>query len=102
MGQGGETEQGTYTRLLTAIGDYRRHHRVGPDLLGPRPQGIDGQEWDHLTDAVDLYTHARVQHRLEQLRTRTQAERAVLLPATSPLRQPPPGTDGPSRRSPTR
>ncbi|MFG3207376.1 MobF family relaxase [Streptomyces sp. NPDC048192] len=98
-----EAEQRTYTRLLTAIGDYRRrHHRAGPDLLGPRPQGLDGDEWDHLTDAIDLYTHARVQHRLEQLRTRTQAERAVLLPPTSPLRQPPPGPDSPGRRIPTR
>ncbi|WP_330342642.1 MobF family relaxase [Streptomyces sp. NBC_00557] len=102
-GEDDEDEQRIYTRLLTAIGDYRRrHHRAGPDLLGPRPHGVDGQEWDHLTDALDLYTHARVQHRLEQLRNRTQAERAVLLPTTSPLRQPPPDTDGPGRRTPAR
>ncbi|MEU9446225.1 hypothetical protein AB0D42_36280 [Streptomyces sp. NPDC048304] len=97
-----EDEQRTYTRLLTAISEYRRHHLAGPDLLGPRPQGLDTDEWDHLTDATDLYTHARVLRRLEQLRARTQAERAVLLPPTSPLRQPSPGTDGPGRRTPAR
>ncbi|CAL9677122.1 hypothetical protein SUDANB105_08023 [Streptomyces sp. enrichment culture] len=98
-----EDEQRTYTRLLTAISDYRRrHHRAGPDILGPRPAGLDGEEWDHLTDAIDLYTHARVQHRLEQIRARTAAERAALLPPTSPLRQSPPDTHRPSHRSPTR
>ncbi|OKJ80705.1 hypothetical protein AMK32_23280 [Streptomyces sp. CB01883] len=99
-----EDEQRTYTKLLTAISDYRRrHHRAGPDILGPRPAGLDGEEWDHLTDAIDLYTHARVQRRLEQMRARTVAERAVLLPANSPLRQPPPSpTSGPGHRPPTR
>ncbi|MGW3361218.1 AAA family ATPase [Streptomyces bungoensis] len=103
-GEDDEDEQRTYTRLLTAIGDYRRrHHRAGPDVLGPRPAGLDGEEWDHLTDAIDLYTHARVQHRLEQIRARTTAERAALLPPTSPLRrQPPPDTDRPGHRPPTR
>jgi hypothetical protein len=38
-GEDDEDEQRTYTRLLTAIGDYRRrHHRAGPDVLGPRPK----------------------------------------------------------------
>ncbi|MEU7306133.1 MobF family relaxase [Streptomyces sp. NPDC007206] len=98
-----EDEQRTYTRLLTAIGDYRRrHHRAGPDVLGPRPQGLDGEEWDHLTDAIDLYTHARVQRRLEQMKARTAAERAALLAPTSPLRQPPPDTHRPGHRPPTR
>ncbi|MFI1840452.1 hypothetical protein [Streptomyces olivaceoviridis] len=51
-----EDEQRTYTRLLTAISDYRRrHHRAGPGILGPRPAGLGGEEWDHLTDAIDLY-----------------------------------------------
>ncbi|MFD9216483.1 hypothetical protein ACFVY9_25975 [Streptomyces sp. NPDC059544] len=69
-----EDEQRTYTKLLTAIGDYRRrHHRAVPDVLGPRPASLDGEECDHLTDAIDLYTHARVQRRLEQLRARTAA-----------------------------
>ncbi|WP_331725947.1 MobF family relaxase [Streptomyces sp. NBC_00470] len=86
-----EDEQRTYTKLLTAISDYRRrHHRAGPDILGPRPPGRDGDEWDHLTDAIDLYTHARVARRLERLRDHTATERAALLPPTSPLRQPPP------------
>ncbi|MEU9553694.1 hypothetical protein AB0D88_32300 [Streptomyces werraensis] len=95
-----EDEQRTYTRLLTAISDYRRrHHRAGPDVLGPRPAGLDGEEWDHLTDAIDLYTHARVQRRLEQIRARTTAQ----LPPTSPLRQqPPPDTNRPGPRSPGR
>ncbi|MFF2205185.1 MobF family relaxase [Streptomyces sp. NPDC058145] len=100
-----EDEQHAYTRLLTAIGDYRRrrHHRDGPDVLGPRPQGLDGEAWDHLTNAIDLYTHARVRHRLEQIRRRTAAERATLLPPTSPLRrQPSMPIDGPGRRPPTR
>ncbi|MER6038351.1 hypothetical protein ABT133_31330 [Streptomyces sp. NPDC001835] len=103
-GEDDEDEQRAYTRLLTAIGDYRRrHHRAGPDVLGPRPAGLDGEEWDHLTDAIDLYTHARVQHRLKQMRARTTAERAALLPPTSPLRQqPPPDTNQPGRRPPTR
>ncbi|MFE5407094.1 MobF family relaxase [Streptomyces sp. NPDC056580] len=103
-GKDDEDEQQSYTRLLTAISDYRRrHHRAGPDVLGPRPAGLDGEDWDHLTDAIDLYTHARVQHRLEQMRARTTAERAALLPPTSPLRQePPPPTSGPGHRPPTR
>ncbi|MEW2258244.1 hypothetical protein [Streptomyces sp. NPDC047869] len=73
-----EDEQQAYTNLLTAIGDYRRrHHRAGPDIFGPRTQGLDGDEWDHLTDAIDLYTHARVRYCLEQLSQRTTAERAT-------------------------
>ncbi|MFI5867128.1 MobF family relaxase [Streptomyces sp. NPDC051546] len=103
-GEDDEDEQRTYTRLLTAIGDYRRrHHRAGPDVLGPRPPGLDGEEWDHLTDAIDLYTHARVERRLEAMRARTAAQRAALLPPTSPLRQQtPPDTNRPGPRPPTR
>ncbi|MFH8260532.1 MobF family relaxase [Streptomyces roseolus] len=103
-GEDDEDEQRTYTRLLTAISDYRRrHHRAGPDVLGPRPAGLDGEEWDHLTDAIDLYTHARVERRLEQMRARTTAQRAALLPPTSPLlQQPPPDTNRPGHRPPTR
>ncbi|MFJ3575923.1 MobF family relaxase [Streptomyces rubiginosohelvolus] len=103
-GDDDEDEQRTYTRLLTALGDYRRrHHRAGPDTLGPRPPGLDAEEWDHLTDAIDLYTHARVQSRLEQLQARTATTRAALLPPTSPLRrQPPPGTNSPGHQPPTR
>ncbi|MCX4826947.1 relaxase domain-containing protein [Streptomyces sp. NBC_01142] len=103
-GEDDEDEQRTYTKLLTAIGDYRRrHHRAGPDVMGPRPAGLDGEEWDHLTDAIDLYTHARVERRLEQIRERTAAERAALLPPTSPLRQqPPPEAHRPGHRPPTR
>ncbi|MEV4868517.1 MobF family relaxase [Streptomyces syringium] len=103
-GEDDEDEQRTYTKLLTAIGDYRRrHHRAGPDVLGPRPAGLDAEEWDHLTDAIDLYTHARVERRLEQMRTRTAAERAAVLPPTSPLRQqPPPDTRRAGRQPPAR
>ncbi|MFC8019073.1 MobF family relaxase [[Kitasatospora] papulosa] len=103
-GEDDEDEQRTYTKLLTAIGDYRRrHHRAGPDVLGPRPAGLDSEEWDHLTDAIDLYTHARVERRLEEMRARTAATRAALLPPTSPLRQqPPPDTNRPGHRPPTR
>ncbi|WP_331725298.1 MobF family relaxase [Streptomyces zaomyceticus] len=103
-GEDDEDEQRTYTKLLTAIGDYRRrHHRAGPDVLGPRPAGLDGEEWDHLTDAIDLYTHARVERRLEQMRARTATQRAALLPPTSPLRQPhPPAAQPPTRRPPSR
>ncbi|MFD7861593.1 MobF family relaxase [Streptomyces sp. NPDC059783] len=103
-GQNDEDEQRAYTKLLTAIGDYRRrYHRAGPDVLGPRPAGLDGEEWDHLTDAIDLYTHARIEHRLEQMRARTAAQRAALLPPTSPLRQqPPPGTSRSGPQPPTR
>ncbi|MFJ5817336.1 MobF family relaxase [Streptomyces sp. NPDC093108] len=103
-GEDDEDERRTYTKLLTGIGDYRRrHHRAGPDILGPRPPGLDGEEWDHLTDAIDLYTHARVERRLEQMRARTAADRAALLPPTSTLRQqPPPGTHRPGHRPPTR
>lgn len=103
-GENDEDEQHTYTKLLTAIGDYRRrHHRAGPDVLGPRPVGPDSEEWDHLTDAIDLYTHARVQHRLEDLRARTAAERTALLPPTSPLHpQPPDSPHRPGQRPSTR
>ncbi|WP_372412241.1 ATP-dependent RecD-like DNA helicase [Streptomyces luteireticuli] len=98
-----EDEQRTYTRLLTAIGDYRRHHRAGPDLLGPRPPGLEGEEWDHLTDAIDLYTHARVTRRLEEIRARASAERAALLPPAAPLHPPPaPAVNRPGSRPPTR
>ncbi|MEU5241680.1 MobF family relaxase [Streptomyces lydicus] len=100
-GEDDEDEQHTYTKLLTAISDYRRrHHRAGPDILGPRPQGLDSEEWDHLTDAIDLYTHARIQRRLEQMRARTTAERTALLPPTSPLRQPLPDPHQPGHRPP--
>ncbi|MBW3709778.1 hypothetical protein DTB58_39205, partial [Streptomyces griseus] len=103
-GDDDEDEQRTYTKLLTAIGDYRRrHHRAGPDVLGPRPAGLHGEEWDHLTDAIDLYTHARVERRLEQIRARTAAQRAALLPQAPPLRpQQPPDTDRTGHRPPTR
>ncbi|MFC8784944.1 hypothetical protein [Streptomyces nigra] len=102
-GEDDEDEQRAFTRLLTAIGDYRRrHHRAGPDVLGPRPAGLDGEEWDHLTDAIDLYTHARVQRRLEQIRARTTAERAALLPASSPLHPQLPETTRPAPGSPGR
>ncbi|MFE4682783.1 hypothetical protein ACFRNJ_18395 [Streptomyces sp. NPDC056721] len=98
-----EDEQRTYTKLLTAIGDYRRrHHCAGPDVLGPRPAGLDGDDWDHLANAIDLYTHTRVERRLEHTRARTDAERAALLPPTSPLRQAPPGTHRPGHRPPRR
>ncbi|MFE9924881.1 hypothetical protein ACFYQA_25935 [Streptomyces sp. NPDC005774] len=77
-GEDEEDEQHAYLKLLTAISDYRRrHHRVGPDLLGSRPHGPGGEEWDHLTDALDLYTHARVQRRLEQMGPCTAAERCA-------------------------
>jgi hypothetical protein len=101
-GEDDEAEQRTYTKLLTAIGDYRRrHHRAGHDILGPRPAGLDGEDWDHLTDAIDLYTHARVERRVEDMRARTTAQRAVLLPPNSPLRQqPPPDTNRPGHRPP--
>lgn len=103
-GEDDEDEQRTYTKLLTAIGDYRRrYHRAGPDVLGPRPAGLDGEEWDHLTDAIDLYTHARVEHRLEQMRKRTAAARAaVLAPATPLSEQPRPDTHRPGHRPATR
>src|SRR5690606_32238414 len=103
-GEDDEDEQRTYTKLLTAIGGYRRrHHRAGPDVLGPRPAGLDGEEWGHLTDARDLYTHARVAPPLEEMRARTAATRAALLPPTSPLRQQPsPDTNRPGHRPPTR
>lgn len=103
-GEDDEDEQHAYTKLLTAISDYRRrHNRAGPDMLGPRPADLyGGEEWDHLTDATDLYTHARVARRLEQMRARTTATRAALLPPTSPLHpQSPPGTT-PGHRPPTR
>ncbi|MGX1886793.1 MobF family relaxase [Streptomyces sp. NPDC055287] len=102
-GEDAEDEQRTWTRLITVITDYRRrHHRAGPDVLGPRPQGLAGEEWDHVTDAIDLYTHARVERRLEQMRARTAAARAALLPPTSPLHaQPQPDTHRPGHRPPT-
>ncbi|MFF8431743.1 MobF family relaxase [Streptomyces sp. NPDC016566] len=87
-GDDDENEQRTWMRLVSALSDYRRrHHRAGLDILGPRPAGLDSEEWDHLTDAIDLYTRARIERRLEQLRERTTATRAALLPSTSPLRE---------------
>jgi hypothetical protein len=44
----------------------------------------------------------RVQSRLDEMHRRTTAERAALLPPTSPLRQPPPDTNAPGHRLPTR
>ncbi|MEU1707568.1 hypothetical protein ABZ478_19465 [Streptomyces sp. NPDC005706] len=102
-GEDDEDEQHAYTRLLTAIGDYRRrHHRAGPDVLGPRPRGLDGDDFDHLTDAIDFYTHARVRRCLEQMRRRTTADRALLLPPTSPLSRPLPQEHRPGQLPPTR
>ncbi|MFJ3214287.1 hypothetical protein [Streptomyces flaveolus] len=102
-GEDDEDEQRTYTKLLTAIGGYRRrHHRAGPDVLGPRPAGLEAEEWDHLTDAIDLYTHARVARRLEQMQARTEAERAAVLPPPSPLRRQPPSQAPRSGRPPAR
>ncbi|MEU1596663.1 AAA family ATPase [Streptomyces sp. NPDC005708] len=103
-GEDDEDEQHTWMRLITALSDYRRrHHRAGPDILGPRPRGLDGEEWDHLTDAIDLYTRARIERRLEQMRERTAAARAALLPPGAPLREHT-GTDTarPGQRPPTR
>ncbi|AEY86882.1 hypothetical protein SHJG_1607 [Streptomyces hygroscopicus subsp. jinggangensis 5008] len=88
-----ENEQHTYTKLLIATGGYRRrHHRAGPDILDPRPAGLNSENWDLLTDAIDQYTHARVRRRLEQTRTRTAAEPATLCPhpTPAPIRAPPP------------
>jgi len=103
-GEDDEDEQHAYTRLITAVADYRRrHHRAGPDLLGPRPPGQDGQEWDHLTDALDLYTRARIEHRLEEMRQRTAQARAALGPSAGPARtQPDPDTNRHGPRPPTR
>jgi AAA domain len=89
-GHDDEAEQHVYTHLLAALSDYRsRHHRAGADILGPRPAGAIGEEWDHLTDAIDLYTRARIEHRLEELRARTAARTTDLQPP-SPLRRQPP------------
>ncbi|WP_406291613.1 MobF family relaxase [Streptomyces sp. NBC_00624] len=102
-GEDDEDEQLTYTKLLTAISDYRRRHpQAGPDVLGPRPQGLDSEEWDLLTDAMDLYTRARVERRLEQMRVRAAAARAAVLPPTSPRHQPPaPGSQQPHYQRPS-
>lgn len=38
-GEDDEDEQHAYTRLLTAVSDYRcRHHRAGPDASAPARQ----------------------------------------------------------------
>ncbi|MGW9032516.1 ATP-dependent DNA helicase, partial [Streptomyces sp. NPDC055722] len=103
-GEDDESEQHTWQRLITALSDYRRrHHRAGPDILGPRPRSLNGEEWDHLTDAIDLYTRARIERRLEQMRERNAAARAAVLPPGAPLRERP-GTDTarPGHRPPTR
>ncbi|WP_159052612.1 hypothetical protein [Streptomyces bungoensis] len=64
---------------------------------------MDGEEWGHLTDAIDLYTHARVQTAWNRCGPQPPAERAALLPPISPLRQPPPpDTNQPGHRPPTR
>ncbi|GAA2447771.1 hypothetical protein GCM10010405_33980 [Streptomyces macrosporus] len=101
-----ETEHRTYLRLLTAVGDYRRrHHHAGPDPLGPRPSGTAGEEWDHLVDALDLYTRARIERRLERLRERTTAARAATAPPaplSNPALHPDPHQLAPAPRSPTR
>ncbi|WP_277347755.1 MobF family relaxase [Streptomyces barkulensis] len=83
-----ETEHRTYTQLITAINDYRRRHQLTtPDILGPRPAGLAGEEWDHLTDAIDLYTRARIERRLEQIRIRTALTRTEPPPSTTPPRK---------------
>ncbi|MFE7779432.1 hypothetical protein ACFU5O_37370, partial [Streptomyces sp. NPDC057445] len=98
-GQDDEDEQRTWMRVITAVSDYRRrHHRAGPDLLGPRPPGLDGQEWDHLTDAIDLYTHARITRRLEQIREHHRHPRSP--PAAHLAAAPPARTGQPRARPP--
>ncbi|MFD0427402.1 hypothetical protein ACFQ60_02265 [Streptomyces zhihengii] len=84
-GKDDEDEQRTFTALITTLSDYRRrHHRAGHDILGPRPEGLAGEEWDHLTNAIDLYTHACVARRLKQIRERTAAARTALKPRPCP------------------
>ncbi|MGW3361073.1 hypothetical protein ACWDFL_37805 [Streptomyces bungoensis] len=53
-----------------------------PKSWAQRPHGLDGDDWEHLTDAIDFDTHARVRRRLEQMRQRTVAE-------PPPCRRPP-------------
>ncbi|MGW8995021.1 MobF family relaxase [Streptomyces zhihengii] len=103
-GKDDEDEQRTFTALITTLSDYRRrHHVAGPDILGPRPEGFAGEEWDHLTNAIDLYTHACVARRLEQIRERNAAARTALKPPTSPLHQQPrPDNHRPRPQRPTR
>ncbi|WP_326580813.1 relaxase domain-containing protein [Actinacidiphila glaucinigra] len=98
-GQDSAADEHTYTRLVIAIADYRRRHDdAGLDILGRRPTDDSAREWEELTNALNRYTHTRVQARLNALRRR-KAGSLPLQPAPAPRPPgPPPWAQGPDTR----
>jgi hypothetical protein len=74
------SQQTLYTDLLTAIGQWRqRHHLTGDEPLGDTPPDeSERTQWQHLTDALELYQTSRVQDRLAKIRARRLEDRARL------------------------
>ncbi|MGY0466784.1 MobF family relaxase (plasmid) [Kitasatospora sp. cg17-2] len=96
-------QQHLYRRLVAAVADWRlRQGITGTDPLGPPPDSDRATEWQHLSNALDLYRTARITDRLQLLRVRREADRARLEAAAKQAAQAgadtPPGP--PPRRAP--
>ncbi|MFD5921715.1 MobF family relaxase [Kitasatospora sp. NPDC058201] len=105
-------QQHLYRRLVTDIAHWRLRHGVtGTDPLGPPPDRGPGQEWTHLSQALDLYRTARITDRLHLLRVRREEDRerlqtaaqqaaqaAARTPASPPSRPVPGAKSGRPRR----
>ncbi|WP_405021274.1 hypothetical protein OHV05_34585 [Kitasatospora sp. NBC_00070] len=71
--------QHLYRRLVTAVADWRlRQGITGTDPLGQAPKTTAPPEWQHLSQALDLYRTARITDRLQLLRVRREADRERL------------------------
>ncbi|MFD9566142.1 hypothetical protein ACFWA7_29240, partial [Streptomyces sp. NPDC059994] len=63
-----EDQQHLWIRLTHHISDWRkRRHHSGTDPLGPRPSDAAATEWQHLSEALNHYRHARITQRLTAL-----------------------------------
>jgi hypothetical protein len=103
-----EDQQALFTNLVAALADWRQRHYVpGDDPLGPEPAlEQDRPEWQHLTQALELYQQSRIQDRLALIRARRSSDRARLDNVTRETaeranRRPrPPGRPGTGRKRP--
>ncbi|MFI1177663.1 hypothetical protein [Streptomyces melanogenes] len=92
-----EDQQHLWKRLTHHISTWReRRHHTGTDPLGPRPSDAAATEWQHLSEALNHYRHARITQRLATVQhPHAPTPRAPLPPApTTPptsSRSPAPG-----------
>jgi hypothetical protein len=73
-------QQDLYTALVTALAHWRARRQVtGEEPLGPEPEDLGAAtEWQHLTQALELYQQSRIQDRLALIRARRSGDRARL------------------------